>query len=176
MENVEKILVSANGVAILLLIFIGVAIFLLLGKAGCFSFKNKNIIIGRSEDEVRAVILKQKEFLLQYCSYLTLMVISDLAKFGVDDVSYVNTDYVVEKVVDGWLGWLLVNHVTDDEAYVKLKIQQSRLIMFKAIWRVNPSLLQKEELVHYFDSICEKTTKEIIKGVLGVYDLEKKGN
>ena len=171
MESVEKILVSANGVTILLL----------LGKAGYFSFKNKNITIGRTEGEVRAVILKQKEFLLQYCSYLTLVLVNDLTKFGVDDVSYVNTDYVVEKdpvgkIVSHQLLDAVLNHVTDDEAYVKLKIQQSRLIMLKAIGRVNPLLLQKEELVHYFDSICEKTTKEIIKGVLGVYNLEKKGN
>lgn len=174
MDSVSTILTSANGITILLLVFIGVAVFMALGQAGYFSFKGKNITVGRTEGEVRAVILKQKEFLLQYCSYLTLMIISDLAKMGVTDVSYVNTDYVVEKVVDEWLGWLLVNHVSESETYVKLKVQQSRLIMLKAVGRVNPSLLQKEELVHYFDSLCEKATKEIIKGVLGVYNLEKK--
>lgn len=173
MESVAKILVSPNGVVILLLVFIGIAVFMLLGKAGYFSFKNKNFSVGRTEGEIRATLLKQKEFLLQYCSYLTLMIISDLAKFGVDDVSYVNTDYVVEKVVDEWLGWLLVNHVTDDEAYIKLKTQQSKLIMLKAIGRVNSSLLQQEELLKYFDKVCEKSTKEIINGILGVYKMEK---
>ena len=169
MESVSKILISSNGITILLLVFIGIAVFMLLGKAGYFSFKGKNVTIGRTEGEVRATLLKQKEFLLQYCSYLTLMIISDLAKFGVKDVSYVNTDYVVEKVVDEWLGWLLVNH-----AYIKLKTQQSRLIMLKAIGRVNSELLQKEELLNYFEGICEKCTKEIINGVLGVYKIEKK--
>ena len=141
---------------------------------GYFSFKMKGLTVGRTEGELRAILLKQKEFLLQYCSYLTLMIISDLSKLGVE-TTYVNADYCVEKVVDEWLGWLLVNHVTNEEAYVKLKTQQSRLIMLKAIGRVNSDLLQREDLVEYFDKICERSTKEIIAGVLGVYKMEKKG-
>lgn len=173
MESVEKILTSANGVTILILIFIGVAIFMLLGKAGYFSFKGKNVTIGRTENEVRSVLLKQKEFVLQYCSYLTQNIISDLAKVNVE-VTYVNTDYVVEKVVDEWLGWLLVNHISEEEAYVKLKVQQTRLIMLKAIGRVNADLLQNEALMEYFDNLCECATLTIIKGVLSVYKMENK--
>lgn len=173
MESVEKILTSANGVTILILIFIGVAIFMLLGKAGYFSFKGKNVTIGRTENEVRSVLLKQKEFVLQYCSYLTQNIISDLAKVNVE-VTYVNTDYVVEKVVDEWLGWLFVNHITDDQAYIDLKTQQTKLIMLKAIGKVNPDLLQSENLMKYFDEICQRSTTDIIKGVLSVYNQEVK--
>ena len=173
MESVEKILTSANGVTILILIFIGVAIFMLLGKAGYFSFKGKNVTIGRTENEVRSVLLKQKEFVLQYCSYLTQNISSDLAKVNVE-VTYVNTDYVVEKVVDEWLGWLFVNHITDDQAYIDLKTQQTKLIMLKAIGKVNPDLLQNESIMNYFDDICKKSTTDIIKGVLSVYKQEVK--
>ena len=173
MESVENILTSANGVTILILIFIGVAIFMLLGKAGYFSFKGKNVTIGRTENEVRSVLLKQKEFVLQYCSYLTQNIISDLAKVNVE-VTYVNTDYVVEKVVDEWLGWLFVNHITDDQAYIDLKTQQTKLIMLKAIGKVNPDLLQSENLMKYFDEICQRSTTDIIKGVLSVYNQEVK--
>lgn len=173
MESVEKILTSANGVTILILIFIGVAIFMLLGKAGYFSFKGKNVTIGRTENEVRSVLLKQKEFVLQYCSYLTQNIISDLAKVNVE-VTYVNTDYVVEKVVDEWLGWLFVNHITEDQAYIDLKTQQTKLIMLKAIGKVNPDLLQSENLMKYFDEICQRSTTDIIKGVLSVYNQEVK--
>lgn len=173
MESVEKILTSANGVTILILIFIGGAIFMLLGKAGYFSFKGKNVTIGRTENEVRSILLKQKEFVLQYCSYLTQNIISDLAKVDVE-VTYVNTDYVVEKVVDEWLGWLFVNHITDDQAYIDLKTQQTKLIMLKAIGKVNPDLLQSENLMKYFDEICQRSTTDIIKGVLSVYNQEVK--
>lgn len=173
MESIEKILVSANGVTILLLVFIGIAIFMLLGKAGYFSFKGKGVTIGRTEDEVRAVLLKQKEFVLQYCSYLTQNIISDMAKCGVE-VSYVNTDYVVEKVVDEWLGWLFVNHISEDQAYMDLKTHQTKLIMLKAIGKVNPKLLQSERLVKYFDDICKRSTSEIVKGVLNIYKQEMK--
>lgn len=173
MESVEKILVSANGVTILLLVFIGIAIFMLLGKAGYFSFKGKAVTIGRTENEVRSILLKQKEFVLQYCSYLTQNIISDMAKVNVE-VSYVDTDYVVEKVVDEWLGWLFVNHITDDQAYIDLKTQQTKLIMLKAIGKVNPDLLQSERLVKYFDDICKRATTDIIKGVLSVYKQEVK--
>ena len=173
MESVSKILTSSNGITILLLVFIGIAVFMLLGKAGYFSFKGKNVTIGRTENEVRSVLLKQKEFVLQYCSYLTQNIISDLAKVNIE-VTYVNTDYVVEKVVDEWLGWLLVNHISEEEAYVKLKVQQTRLIMLKAIGRVNADLLQNEALMEYFDNLCECATLTIIKGVLSVYKMENK--
>ena len=173
MESVSKILISSNGITILLLVFIGIAVFMLLGKAGYFSFKGKNVTIGRTENEVRSVLLKQKEFVLQYCSYLTQNIISDLAKVNIE-VTYVNTDYVVEKVVDEWLGWLFVNHITDDQAYIDLKTQQTKLIMLKAIGRVNPDLLQSESLMSYFDGICKRVTADIIKGVLSVYKQEVK--
>ena len=173
MGSIEKILVSANGVTILLLVFIGIAIFMLLGKAGYFSFKGKRVTIGRTENEVRSILLKQKEFVLQYCSYLTQNIIFDLAKVNIE-VTYVNTDYVVEKVVDEWLGWLFVNHVSNDQAYIELKTQQTKLIMLKAIGKVNPDLLQSEERVKYFDDICKRATIDIIKGVLSVYKQEIK--
>lgn len=173
MGSIEKILVSANGVTILLLVFIGIAIFMLLGKAGYFSFKGKRVTIGRTENEVRSILLKQKEFVLQYCSYLTQNIIFDLAKVNIE-VTYVNTDYVVEKVVDEWLGWLFVNHVSNDQAYIELKTQQTKLIMLKAIGKVNPDLLQSEELVKYFDDICKRATIDIVKGVLSVYKQEIK--
>lgn len=173
MESIEKILVSANGVTILLLVFIGIAIFMLLGKAGYFSFKGKRVIIGRTENEVRSILLKQKEFVLQYCSYLTQNIILDLAKVNIE-VTYVNTDYVVEKVVDEWLGWLFVNHVSNDQAYIELKTQQTKLIMLKAIGKVNPDLLQSEDLLKYFDELCKRATIDIIKGVLSVYKQEIK--
>ena len=173
MGSIEKILVSANGVTILLLVFIGIAIFMLLGKAGYFSFKGKRVTIGRTENEVRSILLKQKEFVLQYCSYLTQNIIFDLAKVNIE-VTYVNTDYVVEKVVDEWLGWLFVNHVSNDQAYIELKTQQTKLIMLKVIGKVNPDLLQSEELVKYFDEICKRATIDIIKGVLSVYKQEIK--
>ena len=173
MGSIEKILVSANGVTILLLVFIGIAIFMMLGKAGYFSFKGKRVTIGRTENEVRSILLKQKEFVLQYCSYLTQNIIFDLAKVNIE-VTYVNTDYVVEKVVDEWLGWLFVNHVSNDQAYIELKTQQTKLIMLKAIGKVNPDLLQSEELVKYFDEICKRATIDIIKGVLSVYKQEIK--
>lgn len=171
MESVSKILVSANGVTILLLVFIGIAVFMLLGKAGYFSFKGKNVTIGKSEGEIRATLLKQKEFVLQYCSYLTQNIISDLTKIGIT-VSYVNADYVVEKVVDEWLGWLFVNHISEDQAYIQLKTQQTKLIMLKAIGRVDARLLQDTELNEYFKNLCKKITEEIIKGVLSVYKTE----
>ena len=74
--------------------------------------------------------------------------------------------FVVEKVVDEWLGWLFVNHITSDQAYIDLKTQQTKLIMLKAIGKVNPDLLQSESLMNYFDGICKRSTTEIIKGVL----------
>lgn len=173
MDQIGKIFASSNGVPIAIICVTAIIIFLLLGKFGLFSFQGKGLSIGKTEDELRAVLLKQKEFLLQYCSYLTQLIISDMGKINIQ-VSYINTNYVVEKIVDQWLGWLLVNHISEDDAYVRLKVQQAKLTMFKAIGKVNKELLQNDDLKNYFEVICEKSTKEIIKGLLAVYKLDSK--
>lgn len=174
MKEAGEVLTSSNGIAIVVIFILAVILLLLLARLGYFSFKGKGLTVGKTENEVRSILLKQKEFLLQYCSYLSQSIVSDLAKKGIE-ITYINIDYVVEKTVDEWLGWLLVNNICEDDAYVNLKIQQTKLIMLKAIGRVNPELLQKQELVNYFNILCEKTTKEIIKGMLGVYKMERRG-
>ncbi len=173
MKEAGEVLTSSNGIAIAVIFILAVILLLLLARLGYFSFKGKGLTVGKTENEVRSTLLKQKEFLLQYCSYLSQSIVSDLAKKGIE-ITYINIDYVVEKTVDEWLGWLLVNHITEEDAYIKLKTQQTKLIMLKAIGRVNPELLQNEELVNYFNSLCEKTTKDIIKGMLSVYKTERR--
>lgn len=173
MKEAGEVLTSSNGIAIAVIFILAVILLLLLARLGYFSFKGKGLTVGKTENEVRSTLLKQKEFLLQYCSYLSQSIVSDLVKKGIE-ITYINIDYVVEKTVDEWLGWLLVNHITEEDAYIKLKTQQTKLIMLKAIGRVNPELLQNEELVNYFNSLCEKTTKDIIKGMLSVYKTERR--
>lgn len=173
MKEAGEVLTSSNGIAIAVIFILAIILLLLLARLGYFSFKGKGLTVGKTENEVRSTLLKQKEFLLQYCSYLSQSIMSDLAKKGIE-ITYINIDYVVEKTVDEWLGWLLVNHITEEEAYIKLKTQQTKLIMLKAIGRVNPELLQNEELVNYFNSLCEKTTKDIIKGMFSVYKTERR--
>lgn len=173
MKEAGDVLTSSNGIAIAVIFILAVILLLLLARLGYFSFKGKGLTVGKTENEVRSTLLKQKEFLLQYCSYLSQSIVSDLVKKGIE-ITYINIDYVVEKTVDEWLGWLLVNHITEEDAYIKLKTQQTKLIMLKAIGRVNPELLQNEELVNYFNSLCEKTTKDIIKGMLSVYKTERR--
>lgn len=173
MKEAGEVLTSSNGIAIAVIFILAVILLLLLARLGYFSFKGKGLTVGKTENEVRSTLLKQKEFLLQYCSYLSQSIVSDLVKKGIE-ITYINIDYVVEKTVDEWLGWLLVNNITEEDAYIKLKTQQTKLIMLKAIGRVNPELLQNEELVNYFNSLCEKTTKDIIKGMLSVYKTERR--
>lgn len=173
MKEAGVILTSSNGIAIAVIFILAVILLLLLARLGYFSFKGKGLTVGKTENEVRSTLLKQKEFLLQYCSYLSQSIVSDLVKKGIE-ITYINIDYVVEKTVDEWLGWLLVNHITDEDAYIKLKTQQTKLIMLKAVGRVNPELLQNEELVSYFNSLCEKTTKDIIAGMFSVYKTERR--
>lgn len=173
MKEAGEVLTSSNGIAIAVIFILALILLLLLARLGYFSFKGKGLTVGKTENEVRSTLLKQKEFLLQYCSYLSQSIISDLGKKGIV-IPYIQIDYVVEKTVDEWLGWLLVNHITEEESYLKLKTQQTKLIMLKAVGRVNAELLQNEKLMNYFNVLCEKTTREIIKGMLSVYKNERR--
>jgi len=173
MENISDVLKSDNGIPIGIMAVFVFFLVIVMAKHGYFHYQGKGLSIGKTENEVRAILLKQKEFVLQYCSYLTLIIISDMQKKGCT-VSYVNTDYVIEKVVDEWLSWLIVNHVCEESNYLALKVKQTKLIVFKAVGKVNPELLQNEDYVDYFNTMCETHTVDFIKGVLGIYKSETK--
>lgn len=171
MKEVGEVLSSSNGIPVLLIVVVSVIVLLLFAKLGFFRFKGKGLVVGKTENELRAILLKQKEFIHQYFSCITQEILANLEKMGIDS-TYVQVNFVVEKVIDQWLGWMLVNHISDNEHYVNLKIEQSKMIMTKALGLVNRSLLQDTELMEYLNKECERASIEVIKGILEIYKLE----
>ena len=63
MKEAGAVLMSSNGIAIAVILILAIILLLLLSRLGYFSFKVKGLAIGQTENEVRAILLKQKEFL-----------------------------------------------------------------------------------------------------------------
>lgn len=172
MESVATVLTSSN--LIPLAVSIGALLVLLavLAKVGFFSFKGFGLKVGKTESEVRALIIKQKEFVLEYCSSRVQTVLSDLNKDSENSLSYINVSYVFEQMVDVVLGWLLVNNIRDDKNYIESKVLEANLTVTKAVGKINNKLLQDEEVKNYLEKICREFTVEIITELLKIKKLE----
>jgi hypothetical protein len=171
MEYVASIL-NGNNASIVLLTVLIVFIILTIGaKFGMFSFKGKGLKVGHTEEDTRALLVKQKDYVIRYCNQITERILIDMNKQGIN-LEYFKIDYVVEKMLDVVLGWLLFNHVSTDKDYMELKVREAEMVVFKNASKINHELLKDENAEKYFKNICRTFTEEIIDGLLKIKKTE----
>ena len=171
MEYVASIL-NGNNASIVLLTILIVFIILTIGaKFGMFSFKGKGLKVGHTEEDTRALLVKQKDYVIRYCNQITERILIDMNKQGIN-LEYFKIDYVVEKMLDVVLGWLLFNHVSTDKDYMELKVREAEMVVFKNASKINHELLKDEKAEKYFKNICRTFTEEIIDGLLKIKKTE----
>lgn len=171
MEQLITVLNGKNANIILITILIITIILLLCAKLGIVSFKGKGFKIGHTEEDTRALLVKQKDYVIKYCNSIAERILIDMHRQGIE-LEYFKIDYVVEKMLDTVLGWLLINHVSNDESYINLKIKESELVVFKAASKINHDLLKNKKTEQYFKDICKTFTEEIIDGLIKIKKLE----
>lgn len=171
MDQIASIL-NGNNAGIVLTAVVFLVVLLLIGvKFGIVSFKGKGLKVGHTEEDTRALLIKQKDYVIKYCSSIAERILIDMSKQGVE-LEYFKIDYVVEKMLDTVLGWLLFNNVSTDKDYVELKIKESEMVVFKAASKINHNLLKDEATEKYFKGICKVFTEEIIDGLIKIKKLE----
>ena len=112
-ESIGNVLTSGNAVAVLLTLIMLVIVLAILAKKGIFQFNGKGVTIGDNEDE-RAVIRQQTEW-----SQLFVQSMRQLPIFEGSDTYH--TLYILEKVFDEVLSWIVFNHISDSENYISIK-------------------------------------------------------
>lgn len=147
-ESIGNVLTSNNAVAVLITLLILVIVAAVLAKVGIFQFKGKGVTIGGDEDE-RAIIRQQIEW-----TQLFIQSMQQLPIFEGNDTYH--TLYVLEKVFDEVLNWVVFNHISDGENYISIKQEK--------IWNLIQTLVTDKKFTSLeFKQTVYDSTEVLIK-------------
>lgn len=161
-ESFTKVLTSNNGVPlfilVVLLVLLVVRMGIKLGKAGLLSIHTKHFRMGSNVSE-RELIRRQIE-----CAHDFIMSIE--GKLVSDEMKYDEyfTKYILERVYDKVIEWIMFNHITVNQLYIQDK-QDTILNLIYAL-PINSDFKTPE-----FKVRVENWVKELIERLVNVKTL-----
>lgn len=150
-QAIEKILLSDNSVIVLFFLVIIILLLAHLSNKGVFKWHTEKLTIGASENE-RAIIRQQVEW--------TELEIESLASAEIfSHVDEWRTKYILEKIFDEILQWIIFNHIKDSPEYISIKQEK--------IWNMTQTLVIREEFrSDEFKDFIYKEVDKIIKRLI----------
>lgn len=114
-EAISSVLTSANAREILFFLAVLCVAAIVLIKTGTISVRTKHVRIGKAEAE-REVIRRQVEAAHDF-------IMSIKGKIKADNSQYNGyfTKYILERVYDKTIEWIMFNHITNSSLYVQDK-------------------------------------------------------
>ena len=163
MQWLVDLLSGQNGPVIVC--FVGFALLFggLLAKRGLLGIHTKYLSVGAKDTE-QLVIRNQIE-----TAYLYIMSLEELVKGMIKDEGYggYKIKWVLEKVYDEVVTWIIYNHITDDDTYVKTKCD-------KMVDRVYNLGVSEEFRTPEFRETMEVLTKDLVRKLLRTRKLYEK--
>lgn len=161
-EGITHILTSGNGIPITVILVVLIVIIIRmgikLGKVGLFSIHTKHIRLGSSVSE-RELIRRQIECAHDFIMSIEGKLISDEMKYN----EYF-TKYILERVYDKVIEWIMFNHITVNQLYIQDK-QDTILNLIYAL-PINSDFKTPE-----FKTRVENWVKELIERLVNVKTL-----
>lgn len=150
-QAIEKILLSENSATVLFFLVIIILLLAHLSNKGVFKWHTEKLTIGASENE-RAIIRQQVEW--------TELEIESLASMEIfNHVDEWRTKYILEKIFDEVLQWIIFNHIKDSPEYISIKQEK--------IWNMTQTLVVREEFrSDAFKDFIYKEVDKIIKRLI----------
>ena len=161
-NSLKDILTSANGIPLViilvLLVVLVIRMAVKLGKAGLLNINTKYVHLGRNVSE-RELIRRQIE-----CAHDFIMSIE--GKLVSDEMKYDEyfTKYILERVYDKVIEWIMFNHITINQLYIQDK-QDTILNLIYAL-PINDYFKTPE-----FKNRVENWVKELIERLVNVKTL-----
>lgn len=145
---ISDVLTSGNAYSVLLTILLLIIIIAILAKLGIFRLNVKGVNIGGDEDE-RAIIRQQTEW-----SQLFILGLQQHPIFkGYNEY---HTLWVLEKMFDEVLNWIVFNHISDSENYISIKQEK--------LWNLIQTLVTDEKFTSQeFQDIVYENTEKLVK-------------
>jgi len=114
-EAISKVLTSANAREILFFLAVVLVAVIVLVKTGAVNIRTKHVRIGKAEAE-REVIRRQVE-----AAHDFIMSIEGKIKADTSQYNGYFTKYILERVYDKTIEWIMFNHITNSTLYVQDK-------------------------------------------------------
>lgn len=147
-ETIGNILTSGNAFLILITLIISVLVISILAKLGIFRLNIKGVNIGGDEDE-RAIIRQQTEWTQLFIQGMQAHPIFK----GYDTY---HTLYILERIFDEVLSWIVFNHISDSENYISIKQEK--------IWNLVQTLVTEDKFTtQEFQDIVYEAMEKLIK-------------
>lgn len=150
-QAIEKILLSDNSATVLFFLVIIILLLAHFSNKGVFKWHTEKLTIGASENE-RAIIRQQVEWTeLEIESLATAEIFSHVDEW--------RTKYILEKLFDEVLQWIIFNHIKDSPEYISIKQEK--------IWNMTQTLVVREEFrSDEFKDFIYKEVDKIIKRLI----------
>ena len=150
-QAIEKILLSDNSAIVLFFLVIIILLLAHFSKKGVFKWHTERLTIGASENE-RAIIRQQVEWAeLEIESLASMEIFSHVDEW--------RTKYILEKMFDEILQWIIFNHIKDSPEYISIKQEK--------IWNITQTLVVREEFrSDEFKDFIYKEVDKIIKRLI----------
>ena len=150
-QAIEKILLSDNSSIVLFFLVIIILLLAHFSKKGVFKWHTERLTIGASENE-RAIIRQQVEWAeLEIESLASMEIFSHVDEW--------RTKYILEKMFDEILQWIIFNHIKDSPEYISIKQEK--------IWNMTQTLVVREEFrSDEFKDFIYKEVDKIIKRLI----------
>ena len=147
-QAIEKILLSDNSTIVLFFLIVIMLLLAHFSKKGVFKWHTEKLTIGVSENE-RAIIRQQVEWAeLEIESLASAEIFSHVDEW--------RTKYILEKLFDEILQWIIFNHIKDSPEYISIKQEK--------IWNMTQTLVVREEFrSDEFKDFIYKEVDKIIK-------------
>ena len=147
-QAIEKILLSDNSATVLFFLVIIILLLAHFSNKGVFKWHTEKLTIGASENE-RAIIRQQVEWAeLEIESLASAEIFSHVDEW--------RTKYILEKLFDEILQWIIFNHIKDSPEYISIKQEK--------IWNMTQTLVVREEFrSEEFKDFIYKEVEKIIK-------------
>lgn len=147
-DAIGGVLTSGNAWMVLISFLVVILVASILAKKGILQLNVHGVKFGGDEDE-RAIIRQQTEW-----SQLFIASMQQLDIFEGSDTYH--TLYVLEKIFDEVLNWIVFNHISDSENYISIKQEK--------IWNLLQTLVtDKRFTTQEFREIVYKNTGILIK-------------
>lgn len=142
-----------NPVQSLSSLIIIVMLTILLTKTGILRIKTAHVRIGNKEEDERTILRQQSSYAHSYCMSLEYLVPRNPEFNG-----YL-TRYILERMYDEVMEWILFNHLTTQGAYIETKQARLRMLCDTLATREE---YRSEDFHEFINSHCRKLIEELI--------------
>lgn len=157
MEHISSILSTLNEskfTLILVVAILGLLTYLI--KTGILSFKGHGLKVGFDNEDERAIIRLQMEYMATVLDG-TIVTLPNELKEG---PSYYRAKYIISKVKDLFETIIVHNHIKDDEEYISIK---QELVYNTILKLTDAEYFQTEEFKKYINNLVSNLIKKFTK-------------